>query len=236
VERDGRTGDRAEVSDAAMPAMGARPAPAAQAVAAAATERKPTMKDRIETLLATVFGGIFLVLSVVVAVETISRKLFNVSLQGADELGGYALAVGSTIAFSLALMGRNHIRVDVFHDKFPRAMQAALNWLSIVSLAALGAFIAWIAFKVIGDTLQYGSTAQTPWATPLIWPQGVWYAGLVTFALVAAGYAVRATLLLLTDRIDLLNHDFHPKSAKEELKEELEDLAQRQAGSQGETK
>jgi TRAP-type C4-dicarboxylate transport system permease small subunit len=219
-----------------MPAMGARPAPAAQAVAAAATERKPTMKDRIETLLATVFGGIFLVLSVVVAVETISRKLFNVSLQGADELGGYALAVGSTIAFSLALMGRNHIRVDVFHDKFPRAMQAALNWLSIVSLAALGAFIAWIAFKVIGDTLQYGSTAQTPWATPLIWPQGVWYAGLVTFALVAAGYAVRATLLLLTDRIDLLNHDFHPKSAKEELKEELEDLAQRQAGSQGETK
>ena len=224
------------MSGAGAPAMGARSAPAAQAAAAAATERKPTMKDRIETLLATVFGGIFLVLSVVVAVETISRKVFNVSLQGADELGGYALAVGSTIAFSLALMGRNHIRVDVFHDKFPRAMQAALNWLSIVSLAALGAFIAWIAFKVIGDTLQYGSTAQTPWATPLIWPQGVWYAGLVTFALVAAGYAVRATLLLLTDRIDMLNHDFHPKSAKEELKEELEDLAHRQVGIQGETK
>ena len=194
------------------------------------------MKDRIETLLATVFGGIFLVLSVVVAVETISRKVFNVSLQGADELGGYALAVGSTIAFSLALMGRNHIRVDVFHDKFPRGMQAALNWLSIVSLAALGAFIAWIAFKVIGDTLQYGSTAQTPWATPLIWPQSVWYAGLVTFALVATGYAVRATLLLFTVRIDTLNHDFHPKSAKEELKEELEDLAHRQVDTQGETK
>jgi len=216
--------------------MDARSASAAQAAAAAATERKPTMKDRIETLLATVFGGIFLGLSVVVAVETISRKVFNVSLQGADELGGYALAVGSTIAFSLALMGRSHIRVDVFHDKFPRGMQAALNWLSIVSLAALGAFIAWIAFKVIGDTLQYGSTAQTPWATPLIWPQSVWYAGLVTFALVAAGYAVRATLLLLTDRIDMLNHDFHPKSAKEELKEELEDLAHRQVATQGETK
>ena len=191
------------------------------------------MKDRIETLLATVFGGIFLTLSVVVAIETISRKLFNVSVQGADELGGYALAVGSTIAFSLALMGRNHIRVDVFHERFPRGMQAALNWLSIVSLAAFGAFIAWVAFKVIGDTLQYGSTAQTPWATPLIWPQSVWYAGLVVFALVAIGYAVRATLLLATHRIDTLNHDFHPKSTKEELKEELEDLAQRQGGAQG---
>lgn len=186
------------------------------------------MKDHIETVLATVFGGIFLLLSVVVTVETISRKVFNVSLQGADELGGYALAVGSTIAFSLALMGRNHIRVDVLHEKFPRALQAALNWLAIVSLAAFGAFIAWVAFKVIGDTLQYRSTAQTPWATPLIWPQGVWYAGLVIFALVAVGYAMRATVLLLTRRIDTLNHDFQPKSAKEELKEELDDLKQRQ--------
>ena len=191
------------------------------------------MKDRIENLLATVFGGIFLALSVVVTVETVSRKVFNVSLQGADELGGYALAVGSTIALSLALMGRNHIRVDVFHEKFPRAMQAALNWLSIVALALLGAFIAWVAFKVIGDTLQYRSTAQTPWATPLIWPQSVWYAGLVVFALVAVGYAVRATVLLLSGRIDTLNHDFHPKSAKEELKEELDDLAQRQGAGEG---
>jgi TRAP-type C4-dicarboxylate transport system permease small subunit len=193
-----------------------------------------SLKERIEGVLANVFGAIFLLLSVVVVVETVSRKVFNVSLQGADELGGYALAVGSTIAFSLALMGRNHIRVDVFHEKFPRVVQAGLNWLSIASLAALGVFIAWIALKVLGDTRSYGSTAQTPWATPLIWPQSVWYAGLVIFALVACGYALRATQLLVTGRIDTLNHDFHPKSAKEELKEELEDLAQRLPGSPGE--
>ena len=189
------------------------------------------MKERIENLLGTVFGLIFLGLAGLVTVETISRKVFNVSLQGADELGGYALAVGSTLAFSLALMGRNHIRVDVFHEKMPRALQAAMNWLSIVTLAAFGVFIAWIALKVIGDTRQYGSTAQTPWATPLIWPQSVWYAGLLVFALVAAGYALRATGLLLRGRTDALLHDFQPKSAKEELEEELDDLALRQAGT-----
>jgi TRAP-type C4-dicarboxylate transport system permease small subunit len=225
------------VNPPATPAIGARVAPSpAAAPAAARPGESSIMKDRIETLLATVFGGIFLLLSVVVAVETVSRKVFNVSLQGADELGGYALAVGSTIAFSLALMGRNHIRVDVFHERFPRALQAALNWLSIVALAVLGLFVAWIAWKVIGDTRQYGSTAQTPWATPLIWPQSVWYAGLVTFALVATGYALRASVLLASGRIDELNHDFHPKSAKEELKEELEDLAQRQGGEEGAAK
>ena len=191
---------------------------------------------RVETVLASIFGTIFLALSVVVTIETLARKLFNFSIQGADELGGYSLAIGSTIAFSLALIGRNHIRVDVFHEMFPRAMKAALNWLSSVLLAGMGVLFVVVSWRVLSESLEYGSTAQTPWATPLIWPQSVWYAGLVTFALVATGYAVRATLLLFTNRIDTLNNDFHPKSAKEELKEELEDLAQRQGGAQGEIK
>jgi TRAP-type C4-dicarboxylate transport system permease small subunit len=195
----------------------------------ASSSAATNVKEHIEGVLAWVFGTIFIALAFVVTVETLSRKLFNISLQGADELGGYALAVGSTIAFSLALMGRNHIRVDVFHERLPRRVQAFLNWFSIASLAAFGIFVAWVATKVITDTLQYGSTAQTPWATPLIWPQSVWYAGLVIFALVATGYALRATLLLARGRIATLNTDFHPKSAKEELKEELDDLANRQA-------
>jgi len=188
-----------------------------------------SLKSHIENMLAWVFGTVFLSLAVVVTVETIARKVFNVSLQGADELGGYALAVGSTIAFSLALMGRNHIRVDVFHEKLPLRAQAFLNWFSITSIAVFGIFVAWVATKVITDTLAYGSTAQTPWATPLILPQSVWYAGLVIFALVATGYALRATGLLATGRVSTLNHEFQPKGAKEELKEELDDLANRQA-------
>jgi TRAP-type C4-dicarboxylate transport system permease small subunit len=187
------------------------------------------MKERMESLLATVFGLTFVSLAVVVTIETLARKLFNVSIQGADELGGYALAVGSTISFSLALMGRNHIRVDVFHGMFPRRMQAWLNWISIVLMAALAVFIAVLAWKVIGDTLLYRSTAPTPWQTPLIWPQGVWYAGLLIFALVSLAYALRATKLLFGGDLDTLNRDFHPKSTKEELKEELEDLSTRQA-------
>lgn len=197
--------------------------------AARAEASKLSMKERIESALATVFGVIFLGLAAWVTVETISRKLFNFSLQGADELGGYALAVGSTIAFSLALMGRNHIRVDVFHEKLPPRGQAVVNWISIMSLAVFAVFIAWVAEKVIADTMQYRSTAQTPWATPLIWPQSVWYAGLVIFALLTCAYALRGSSLLFTGRIDAINHDFQPKSAKEELKEELDDLAQRQA-------
>ncbi len=184
---------------------------------------------RFESTLANIFGIIFLALSVVVTIETIARKVFTFSLQGADELGGYALAVGSTLAFSLALMGRNHIRVDVFHEFFSRRLQAALNWFSITMIALFALVIALVSIKVLRETVEYGSTAQTPWATPLIYPQSVWYAGFILFMLVAVGYAARATYLLFSGRIDELNVEFHPKSAKEELKEELEDLEHRQA-------
>ena len=188
---------------------------------------------RLETVLANIFGGIFLLLSFVVTIETLARKLFNFSIQGADELGGYALAVGSTIAFSLALAGRNHIRVDVFHDLFSRGAKAFLNWISVVLLAAMAVLFVGVSWRVLSESMQYNSTAQTPWATPLIYPQGVWYACLIIFMLVALGFAGRATWLLATRRIDQLNEEFHPKSAKEELKEELEDLAQRSDAGKG---
>ena len=183
---------------------------------------------RFESVLANIFGVIFLVLSAVVTVETIARKVFSFSLQGADELGGYALAVGSTLAFSLALMGRNHIRVDVFHERFSRRMKAGLNWLSVTTIALFAVVIAVVSVKILRETVEFGSTAQTPWATPLIYPQAVWYAGFLLFMVVAIGYAARATYLLVTGRVDELNAEFHPKSAKEELKEELEDLEHRQ--------
>jgi TRAP-type C4-dicarboxylate transport system permease small subunit len=188
---------------------------------------------RVETILANVFGTIFLVLAFVVTIETLARKLFNFSIQGADELGGYSLAIGSTIAFSLAAAGRNHIRVDVFHELFPRGIKAALNWISIVLLAALAVLFVAVSFRVVSETLAYRSTAQTPWATPLIYPQAAWYAGLVMFMLVAVGFAARAKWLLAKGRIDDLNEEFHPKSAREELKEELDDFAQRRASAGG---
>ena len=172
-----------------------------------------TVKGALETLLGVLFGGIFLFLSITVAVETIARKLFNISLQGADELGGYALAIGGVLAFGLALMGRNHIRVDVLHEFLPRRLQAFLNWLAIVSLAIFAVFLAASAYTVIGDTLLYRSTAPTPWATPLIYPQAIWLGCLCIFALMAVTFAAHATWLLLARDTDRLNRDDNPKSA-----------------------
>jgi TRAP-type C4-dicarboxylate transport system permease small subunit len=185
------------------------------------------MKDSIERWLGTLFGLIFVALSCVVAVETLVRKVFNFSLQGADELGGYTLALGATIAFSLALMGRSHIRVDVFHDRLPAWLQTALNWLSVACLAAFSGLMAYLAWFVIQDTRAYKSVSQTPWATPLEYPQSAWLVGLILFALVSIGYALRATWLLARGDAKTLNHEFGPRTTKDEVDEELQDLKAR---------
>lgn len=182
---------------------------------------------RIETVLSAVFGIIFIALSVFVTAETLLRKLFNFSFQGADELGGYALAAGSALAFTVALIGRSHIRIDLIHERSTPRFQATMNWLSMLLVAVLGLLLIWVGFHVIEDTLLYQSTAATPWATPLIYPQGAWYAGLCIFAVAAVYFAGRASYLLFARRVGELNNEFHPKGLDEELEEELSDLQHR---------
>ena len=185
------------------------------------------MKQGIERLLANLFGFAFLGLSFLVAVETVVRKVFNVSIQGSAELGGYVLAVGAAVGFSLAVSSRSHIRVDVFHERFPPAFQAFMNWLSAVLTAAMALFLVGVCYRVIVKTIEYGSSAQTPWATPLVYPQSVWYAALVIFAVYAVIYAGRACYLYFGGQREAVLEEFHPKSAKEELKDDLDDLALR---------
>lgn len=183
--------------------------------------------NRINLVISCVFGYLCLVLSIFISLEVILRKFFFMSLQGADELGGYVLAITSCLAFIVALIGRNHIRIDLLHTHLPQRVQAVLNWLAIVSLSLFGVLLAWSAYGILRDTVSYHSTAPTPWATPLVYPQSLWFAGLAFFALLTVYYAARATLLLVTNRTDQLCTEFQPRATKHELQEELEDAARR---------
>ena len=181
----------------------------------------------LSAVFANVGGYMLLALAVLVTVETLGRKFFNISLQGVDELGGYTLAVGSALAFTTALIDRAHIRIELFHVMLPTPLQMVLNWFAITSIAAFGGLLAYVCFTILKDSYAYNSTAPTPWATPMIYPQSLWYAGILIFAFVSAAMALHATYLLLTGNAKALNRTYGPKEAAEEVKEELEDLARR---------
>lgn len=179
------------------------------------------------------FGILLVALSAFVALETVVRKIFNHSFQGADELGGYVLAVGGALSFSVALIERGHIRIDLLHTRLNPRVQAFLNWVAYMSLAAFGLFLARYCWLVIVDTVEYGSIAPTAWATPMIYPQATWYAAMLIFTGISVWTAISATRLLLSGDIDTLNAEYHSKSVMEELEEELEDLHQRAEEGQG---
>lgn len=194
---------------------------------------------RLEQVAAALFGAVFLVLSFAVAVETTMRKVFNVSLQGVDELGGYCLAVGASLAFTLALVSRAHIRIDLIHDRLSRGPRIALNIAAVLTITATALLFLAMAYYSLRDSIALNSTAQTPWATPIKYPQMVWIACLGLFAAVACAYGARVLWLAASGGGDALLRDYSPRGAKEELEEELQDVKARGVevgGMQGESK
>jgi TRAP-type C4-dicarboxylate transport system permease small subunit len=186
----------------------------------------------LERVAAWVFGLAFLFLALAVAVETIMRKVFNRSLQGVDELGGYVLAVGAALSFAVALRQRTHIRIDVVHERLPKALRVALNALALPALTACAAAIAYMAWFALNDTIQFNATAQTPWATPLRYPQTAWLIALGVFLVFAVVETGVMLLTLVTGRFTQMDHSYGPRGAKQELDEELADLKARGVGTE----
>nr|WP_299245872.1 TRAP transporter small permease [uncultured Halomonas sp.] len=162
-------------------------------------------------------------LSLLIAFEVVARKLFNFSLQGVDEIGGYVLAIGVAFSFAYALLHRAHTRVDMLLVKLPAPLRAFLNALAMLLLAAFAAFMLWRAIETLGETLEFGSRASTPLQTPLWIPQTLWILGLGVFAVLAVFLALRAWGLLLRGRVGVVNDEFGPRSADDELNEARKD-------------
>lgn len=183
--------------------------------------------ESVSKAAAVAFGVMMLVLSAMIAVETIVRKLFSVSLGGVDELSGYAIAIGGPMAFTVALIEQSHIRINLLHMRMPPRAQAALNALAALMLAALAAYLLVFTWRTVGETRLYQSIAQTPWATPLIWPQTLWLVSMAGFAVVAVWLGARAAWLAATGDWGRLNRDFGPDSVEDEVEAELSDLQRR---------
>ncbi|WP_172329742.1 TRAP transporter small permease subunit [Mangrovicoccus sp. HB161399] len=176
---------------------------------------------------AIVFGLMMTALCAVVAAETVMRKLLNHSLAGVDELSGYAIAIGAPLCFAVTAIERSHIRINLLHMRMPRAAQAVLNLLSALALAALAVFLLTFAFRTLHETQMFGSVAQTPWMTPLIWPQSAWLIGMAVFTLAAVILAVQAVLHALRRDAGALVREFGPETVEDELSSELSDLEAR---------
>ncbi len=146
-------------------------------------ERLIRLSDRFSTWTAWVGGGILFATAILIAVEVVLRKVFTISMGGADELSNYALAISSSWTFGYALLRKAHIRIDVLYVRLPQWMRQSLDVLSLALFGFCSLVVSYFAFRVLLTSIQRSSVANTPLATPLWIPQGLWFAGILTLTL-----------------------------------------------------
>ena len=173
------------------------------------------------------FGVTMLALAVLVTIETVLRKLLSISLGGVDELAGYSIAVGAPLCFGVALLERAHIRINIVYIYLSPRVKAWLDYLSVLSIGLLALFLFAFSVKTVMETQAYRSIAQTPWATPLIYPQAVWLVAMAIFLAPALWVQGRALALLVRGKPAALSAEFGPDTPEDELKAELDDLRRR---------
>ena len=134
--------------------------------------------------MAYIVGGwALIVLSIMVCVEVVLRKVFSLSLQGVDEYGGYALAITSAVGFAFTFYEGSHIRIDVLVRLLPRFLRITSSVVAHLSLIAVAALLANYAVDLTVESWEIGAFANTPLRTPLYIPQAVWSAGLCLFVI-----------------------------------------------------
>jgi len=126
-------------------------------------------------------GSLLLLTSGMIAIEVILRKVFSISMGGADELSSYVLAISCSWAFGFALMRKAHIRIDILYTRLPSALCSALDIFALITFILYLVPLVYFASIVVKTSIIRESTANTPLQTPLWIPQGIWLIGLIVF-------------------------------------------------------
>lgn len=161
------------------------------------------------------FGAVFLI-----SVEVILRKLFSISMGGADEISSYILAISCSWSFSYALFHKAHVRIDILYIKLNEKAQAVLDMLSLIALMVFMFPTCYYAIEVLKTSISQNSTANTPLQTPLWIPQAFWVFGLVGFAVVIVLLFLNALVHLLSNDISELKKMSGVTTLEENIKEE----------------
>ncbi|MBD3305013.1 TRAP transporter small permease subunit [candidate division KSB3 bacterium] len=186
-------------------------------------QRVTVIFDQISRYFAIVGGWAFLGLSVYIGIDVVGRKLFNLSLQGSDEIGGYVMAVTCAFGFSYTLAKRAHIRLNILLPRFPAAFQAIINLVAYAILTALAFMLVWRAAALLFETIELQAVAPTPLETPLWIPQSLWTLGLAWFFIQVTINLISAIILTVQTRISELNALFGVETVEEEASHAIEE-------------
>jgi TRAP-type C4-dicarboxylate transport system permease small subunit len=160
--------------------------------------------DRVAAALARlarwmnlVAGWLFVFCAVFITLEVFARNLLGFSTQSTTELSGYMLAVGIAWGLANALAERAHVRIDILINRLPAGPRQHLHAVALAFLFVLALAMAYGAWYITSESIEFRAVDMTSLRTPLAIPQGLWGFGIVVFACLCLVLLARAVLLLV---------------------------------------
>jgi TRAP-type C4-dicarboxylate transport system permease small subunit len=176
------------------------------------------------------FGGaLVLAAAILIGIDVCLRKFFAQSIGGADELAGYALAIGTAWSLGAALIDRAHIRIDSLYVLFPTRLRLALDFVGLILFVGFFALIARHGWSMVGQSWSAGSRSQSALQTPTVIPQAIWFVGLAGLVVVGLVLFVHALRLAVRGKAGAVATAIGTRSAEEDVEAEVRSLKERRS-------
>jgi TRAP-type C4-dicarboxylate transport system permease small subunit len=169
-------------------------------------------------------GLLLTVSAVLIGLDILLRQTVVVTIGGANELAGYALAVSSSWGCTVALVHRMHVRIDSVYTHLSARLRALLDMVGLAAFIYFLMLVTFYAYKVLEQSIESGTHSISALGAPLAIPQAVWFAGFVVFLLVASIYLLRAVIAFAKGDLRRIRELLGARSVEEEMEFEKESL------------
>lgn len=171
-------------------------------------------------------GGALLAASaIIIGIDILLRNTMAITIGGANELSGYAMAIATPWAMILAMLSRSHVRIDTVYTHLPSRPRAFLDLVGLAATISFFALVAWYAEGVLAQSIDSNTHSVSALAIPLAIPQAFWFSGFVAFLIIATILLLRATIAFAENDLKRVHALVGARSTEEELEAEQQSLA-----------
>jgi TRAP-type C4-dicarboxylate transport system permease small subunit len=152
-------------------------------------------------------AAFFMVGVLLMVLASVLGRLLDFNLRGSDAYAGYCMAASAFLALAHTLKRGEHIRVNLFLERFGPRVSRALELWSHAAGSAFCVVLAVFCVRLVWQSYTFNDISQGNDATPLWIPQIAMAAGAIVLA------------VAIVDDFVLHVRRRHPKASAEALAE-----------------
>lgn len=150
--------------------------------------------------MAIIAGALFLLCSIYIVIDILSRAILGTAPLGGREVSTYVLATGVAWSVACTFRRRGHIRIDVVFFLLPHKWQTLLEIVATATMALFAFALSYYSWQLSLTSFWQGVKSVTSLQTPLFIPQALMALGFSTFA-------IEVLLLLLEQMAQVVSSD-----------------------------